>query len=268
MLKQIIVNAHFMIPVYNLMCGIALITGLIYLEMEFERNVINHRFRDKIITSIIITLLFSILGARLFDWFFHRDAYYSILEAGFTFYGGLFTGAFTFLLLLTFFDLPVLGVFNLVTPSLVIGHFWGRIGCFLGGCCYGRPTDFILGVVFPKDSLASLSYGPGVAVHPTQLYEALFLLILFLVLVKLISFSIRTAVYLCSYGSFRFVLEFLRGDDRGTLIKGADLHPAQFISVLCIVIGFIMLVMIKTRRKNQVQSARSQSFGLLFFYKF
>ena len=75
MLKQIIVNAHFMIPVYNLMCGIALITGLIYLEMEFERNVINHRFRDKIITSIIITLLFSILGARLFDWFFHRDAY-------------------------------------------------------------------------------------------------------------------------------------------------------------------------------------------------
>ena len=88
-------------------------------------------------------------------------------------------------------------------------------------------------------------------VHPTQLYEALFLLILFLVLVKLISFSIRTAVYLCSYGSFRFVLEFLRGDDRGILIKGADLHPAQFISVLCIVIGFIMLVMIKTRRKTR-----------------
>ena len=70
MLKQIIVNAHFMIPVYNLMCGIALITGLIYLEMEFEKNDINHRFRDKIIPSIIITLLFSILGARLFDWFF------------------------------------------------------------------------------------------------------------------------------------------------------------------------------------------------------
>ena len=88
MLKQIIVNAHFMIPVYNLMCGIALITGLIYLEMEFERNVINHRFRDKIIPSIIITLLFSILGARLFDWFFIAMLMIVYSKLGLHFMGG------------------------------------------------------------------------------------------------------------------------------------------------------------------------------------
>jgi phosphatidylglycerol:prolipoprotein diacylglycerol transferase len=224
------------------MCGISLIAGLIYLETEFKKNSIQYRSRDKIIISVIIALLFSIVGARLVDCYFHRDRISSILEGGFTYYGGLITGGLTLLISSAFLELPISKVLNLVTPSLVIGHFFGRIGCFFGGCCYGRPTDSIFGVVFPEGSMASLRYGPDVAVHPTQLYEAVFLLVLFWALVKVIPFTTRTAVYFFSYGSFRFILEFLRGDNRGILIKGIDLYPSQFISVFFVTIGVLMLI--------------------------
>lgn len=127
-----------------------------------------------------------------------------------------------------------------LAPAIPAGHCLGRIGCFLGGCCFGKPTDCVFGVVFPEGSLPYEYYGGAVAVHPTQLYEAAFLLALFLFLLfcgKKYGFPL----YLILYGTGRFFLEFLRNDDRG-ILPGIPLSPAQAISVLLVLLGGAILV--------------------------
>ena len=116
-------------------------------------------------------------------------------------------------------------------PFGVLGHAIGRLGCFLNGCCYGKPTESWCGVVFP---------GQPTAVLPTQLFEAFGLLTLFLILRKLQRPSLLRhpgrlfGVYLVSYAVLRFGLEFLRGDQT---IWWAGLTLQQLISVGILVAG-------------------------------
>ena len=236
MLQNIIIADDFIISTYNIMWGLALICGFIYLEKEFESNAINYNSRKNIKLYIIIALLFAVIGARLFDYFVHRGEIESLFAAGFTFYGGLLFGGVILVVLLASSDLLIFKTLNLLIPSLVIGHALGRVGCFLGGCCYGKPTASPLGVIFPENSLASLEYGVGTAVHPTQLYEALFLFILFFILIKTISFKKRIAIYLISYSIFRFIVENFRGDDRGVFIKTLNLSPSQVVSIFLLLL--------------------------------
>ena len=116
-----------------------------------------------------------------------------------------------------------------VYGTIVMAHGFGRIGCFFAGCCYGVPTDSFLGVTFP---------GHSHAVHPTMLYEAAFLFILFGVFTFLLfkyDFKHNMSLYLVSYGIFRFLLEFIRGDHRGELL--GFISPSQTWSALMVVLG-------------------------------
>jgi phosphatidylglycerol---prolipoprotein diacylglyceryl transferase len=109
--------------------------------------------------------------------------------------------------------------------AIPIGHAIGRIGCFLGGCCYGTPTSLPWGVRYPAGSLP---------IHPTPLYELGFDLLLFAFL-----FAIRDRlrvrgstfrVYLLAYATFRFFLEFVRGDSPFPAIGGPK--PIQIVLAL------------------------------------
>ena len=105
--------------------------------------------------------------------------------------------------------------FDLIMPSVAIAQGFGRIGCFLAGCCYGRETQSALGVIFPQGSLAPA----GVKLLPTQLFSSVGD---FLIAGILIWFSSKSktkgntgALYLLLYGIGRFGIEFLRNDERG-----------------------------------------------------
>lgn len=115
-----------------------------------------------------------------------------------------------------------------ITPAcMTIAHACGRVGCFFAGCCYGRPTESCFGVNFPALPQP---------VIPTQLIEAGFLFLLFAVLYHLAvrtSFKHTFVVYLVAYGAFRFIIEFLRGDERGALV--GTLSPSQTLSLLLMV---------------------------------
>jgi phosphatidylglycerol:prolipoprotein diacylglycerol transferase len=106
-----------------------------------------------------------------------------------------------------------------VVPGIVLGQAVGRVGCFMAGCCYGRPSDLPWACTFTDP--ASLAEPLGVALHPTQLYHAGANLLIFLVLVgargRLGATGRRTGLYLVLFAVARFIIEFYRADFRGTL---------------------------------------------------
>jgi phosphatidylglycerol:prolipoprotein diacylglycerol transferase len=158
-------------------------------------------------------------------------------QGGLAYYGG-FVLAVPFAL--RFARKHQLGIWRLAdvcAPVVALGLFFGRMGCFLNGCCFGQPTALPWGVDFPQVA------GHG-RVHPTQLYEALGALALFCVL----SFYLRPrkrrhgqvfAGLLVGYGTLRFFLEFLRADERGAFM---GLSTSQWIGIPLVAWGiWIML---------------------------
>ncbi|MNT22111.1 Prolipoprotein diacylglyceryl transferase [compost metagenome] len=137
--------------------------------------------------------------------------------------------------------------FDLIIPSVALAQGFGRIGCFLAGCCYGQETSSWFGVVFPENSFAP----SGVALIPTQLISSGLDFLLFFVLVffarkKKVHGQVA-ALYLLLYSAGRFVLEFYRGD----IIRGnvGVLSTSQFIAIILFAISIGMMVISSKRQK-------------------
>lgn len=162
---------------------------------------------------------------------------------GFVFYGG-FIGGILFLVLYRSFGAPLnLGLLWPMVPALTFGHGIGRIGCLLAGCCYGSPTTWWWGI-----------HLHGLDRHPTQLIEALSLLVLGSYLLK--SCKPKTtllSVYLVGYGLLRLVVEALRGD----VIRGqwGPLTPSQWISILVVLTG--IGVAVQSSKNNTIRNTAS-----------
>ena len=155
--------------------------------------------------------------------------------------GGLFGGIAGFLFVYYVFvkkssTLKIAEVFKIAPPAITIGHAFGRIGCFLAGCCYGKPTDSWIGVKFPF--LAE-------RVIPTQLIESIFLFLLtavLLVLIFVFKFKYTFIVYLGSYSIFRFIIEFFRGDERGQFLGIFSPSQVWSIFIWIIIVPFFIVL--------------------------
>lgn len=194
----------------------------------------------------------AVLGASafFFNSLFHTIENKKLSIGGITWLGGVVV-AFPVTILLIHKLVPkakgrALYYFSLLIPGIVIGHAFGRMGCFLGGCCYGGVTDSIFGVSFPEGSSAAHVYpavsGRSLKVFPTQLFECVFELLLFIVMMlsrkKTKGYNIE--IYAVSYGIFRFLIEFLRGDNRGA--TGIGVTPSQLLSILLIISAFFLIL--------------------------
>lgn len=181
--------------------------------------------------------LFAWIGAKLLFYFTYPKGESSAFVTemsfwtggGFVFYGGMI-GGFIYLCLFRLFDKKF--NFDLVwpmIPALSIGHGIGRIGCFLAGCCYGKPTEWFWGIFLHNHYR-----------HPTQLLEAVGLLLLGIYLLKSkASKQILVAEYFVIYGALRLGVEFLRGDE----IRGSwgPLTPSQWISLVLLMNGLLIM---------------------------
>lgn len=219
-----------MLPLYNLLVSIGVVVGVLIFQRKLDHDDLARY--DSISLVLGIAILGALVSAALFDGMVHGGL------GGLTYMGGLLGGILLALGLWRILlpKISILPYLNYATLGLVVGHALGRVGCFLAGCCYGRPTDCATGVLFPSGSLADSTYGQ-VPVHPTQLYEAVFLSILWLILRKMP--RVAFPGYLIGYGLFRFINEFLRGDSRG---RGFGLlTPSQFMSLVAIIIGGIYI---------------------------
>ncbi|MDR1582301.1 MAG: prolipoprotein diacylglyceryl transferase [Prevotellaceae bacterium] len=230
------------IPMYNLLIGIGAILGFLHLEQELKQNHIDFKTDRKIYFSLIISLLFGFTGAKLVELFYHGYVlnWYTFRTGGITFMGGFVVGAIVFLLMNVILKINNLRTYNLLIPSIIIAHCFGRIGCFFAGCCYGKPTDSIFGVVFPSDAFPSLHLGAAIPVHPTQLYEA-FCLVLLFIIIKIVCVKYRLPIYLIGYSVSRFFIEFLRGDDRGNILINI-LTPSQVLSIIFFIVGLVIVL--------------------------
>ncbi len=238
------------IPMYNLMIGIGAIFGFLIIENEIKKFNIDFKTDKHIYYSIIISGLCGIFGAKFFE-VIYKQSYFSLkifYSSGLTFYGGLIFGIISYFLMNKFFKTNNNDAFNLIVPSLILTHAFGRIGCFFAGCCYGKQTNSILGVCYPKGSIPAKHFDDLTSLFPVQLYEAFFLFILFFIVLKFISFEIRTAVYFLAYSTFRFSIEFFRADFRGQFLTNY-ISPSQTISIFIFMLGILLMFNIKYKVK-------------------
>lgn len=172
-------------------------------------------------------------------------------QGGLTLYGGIALAVFVCYRVARKERIPIAPTADIVAVAIPLALFFGRVGCFLGGCCYGQVSDVPWAVIFPAGSTASdgqyrtglLSspYVPSMPVHPTQLYEAACALTIaavgyFWVLPRKEREGAVVIFSMVSYGIGRFLIEFLRADDRGGWLH---LSTSQWISVAMIVIAAI-----------------------------
>lgn len=194
----------------------------------------------------IFSVVGGFLGAKILFWLtilpdvIANPSIMKDFANGFVVYGGLIGGILTAVIYCKIKNTDFLDCFDIAAPLIALAQFFGRIGCFFAGCCYGQPTDGPLGVVF-HDSL----YAPvDVPLFPTQLLSATLNLVNFLFLSYLWDRKPKKgavgAMYIVTYSIGRFVLEFFRGDiERGSV---GTLSTSQFISIFTVIIGLGLLI--------------------------
>ena len=239
------------IYMYGIMVALGILACFIVLYTYSKKLKLDPKFIDFMYYNALAAIAVGFGSAALFQ------ATYNYLEdpaggfnfdGGITFIGGLIGGAASFLIVYLIFRKKLTGrlyeAISVIPCCIIIAHAFGRIGCFFAGCCYGKPTFGIFGVCFPN------VLG---RVHPTQLYEAAFLFILFAVCSILLlkkGFKHNMSVYLISYGIFRFLIEFVRNDERGQLL--GFITPSQFWSVLMVGLGIGLVFVMKRIGKSFV----------------
>lgn len=251
MLKYIILD-NLSIPSYNLFIAIGIALAMLFLQYqkEFEQKSENDKF--KIHLSLLISTILGFAGAFVFDAYTQNIAlnYSNLNKIGLTFFSGLVVGGVLLAILLKLFSFPILQTLNQLTPSFCIAHFFGRLGCFFAGCCYGKPTDSVFGVVFPQNSLAYNHHHGLIKVHPTQLYESFFVATIFILLYKLKPKN-TFFIYLTAYSVFRFFIEFLRDDSRGVALNQDMFTPSQLISIVTLLVVIFLIFITEFFNKKE-----------------
>ena len=166
---------------------------------------------------------------------------FKVWRGGLVFYGGLIGASLAFVCYARLKMLPLWKFADVLAPSIALGSVFGRIGCLLNGCCYGRECHLPWAITFPA---SSVSAPPGVPRHPTQIYDALLNLLLYAVLAWLYrrkKFDGQVfALYLVGYALFRSLVEIFRGDYGQHYLGWAT--PAQLVSIGTLVAGLALLL--------------------------
>jgi len=183
----------------------------------------------------------------------------TLARSGGVFYGGLILAVAVALFYIRRIGLPLWTTCDVFAPGIALGHVIGRFGCLFAGCCYGKPTTLPWGITF-TDPFAASNVGTPLnqPLHPTQLYEAgaeLFILIALLTTErKGRPYPGRTFwLYMLLYAISRFIIEFYRGDERGTI---GMFSTSQFISILLAPLAIVMLVYLSRVGAPEPRQAR------------
>jgi len=248
---------------YGVLLAAAYLLGL---KLAMARA--KHRGLDanRVLDLGIYIIISALIGAKLLllvtDFnTFRADPreLFTLLRSGGVFYGGLILAVSVALLYIQRVGLPLWTTCDVFAPGIALGHVVGRFGCLFAGCCYGKPTTKAWGITF-TDPFAAANVGTplGVPLHPTQLYEAGAELLILGTLLwterKGRPFAGRTFwLYMLLYAISRFIIEFFRGDERGTVFM---FSTSQFISLLLAPLALIMLVYLSRAEAPEPKRAR------------
>lgn len=261
----------FSVYLYGLMIAIGILCCFLVLFSYSKKMNLSPYYVDFTFYNGIFSIAVGFFGSALWQAVFNYidDVKSGIsnptfsLNGGITAIGGIASGAVTFIIVCLFFrkryPFVISRVARIAPCCIIIAHAFGRLGCFFAGCCYGRAVqegDLLgfLGVCFPEGSLHNFptGYYTGTPVYPTQLFESIFLFLLFGTLTYLClkrKFKFAMPVYLISYGVWRFLIEYVRADYRGSFV--GSLTPSQGQSIILIVLGVVAIFISRYYNKKE-----------------
>ena len=236
---------------YFTIITIATLTGFTFFYQTAKRNNI-----DPVVAIDlgIITSIFGILGARLFHIIFEMPSYYlehpwdifKLWQGGFVLYGGFILPAIISYIYIKHKKLNFANIVDFITPSVALGAGIGRIACVVQGCCYGKATNVPWAVVYhhPADPNTPI----GMHIHPTQMYMVLSYFFIFFLILFIFKNGRRKkfngqifATFIVLESFFRFIIEYFRGDFRGSFFE-PYLSTSQVISLTLFVSASIFLI--------------------------
>lgn len=239
----------FTIYGYGLMIAIGFAAAILISSILVKKAGLDS---DVVFDLSIFAIIGGVVGAKLLyilvnikDIFSSSD-FLSIIQGGFVVYGGIILG-----FLLCFFyckrkKIQFLSYFDIIMPTIFIGQGFGRLGCFLAGCCYGKEYSGPGSITFINSS-----YAPNnISLFPTQLvssaYDFIMAFILIVIVSRLVKFKGQLGtLYLITYSIGRIIIEFFRGDtERGYILV---LSTSQFISVIILVMSLIFYIKLKKK---------------------
>lgn len=241
---------------YGCLIAVGAIVGVWYMAVR-GRKELGLTF-DQANNLFLLIFVAAFVGGKLFLFFedpsgYARNPMKLLGGRGFVFYGSFLLAIPTMLWYFRKNKLNPYKMLDIMAITTCLVHMFGRVGCFLAGCCHGIPTASFLGVTYTD---ATCSADPlNTPLHPTQLYEAGFILAVMIYL-----FYLRDRkkfngqlflTYLFLYGVGRFMLEYLRGDlARGFVIDDLLSH-SQFIAL--IVLGVVGYVYVRWSKQNTIR---------------
>ncbi len=231
----------FTVHGYGLMIAIGVMVALFVGVKRAPKLGLN---QDHIYNLTFYCLVFGLLGAKLLFGIVEiksilKDPSIFLSGTGFVVYGGIIVGVLAGFIYCRVKKLEFFRYADIVLPSVAIAQGFGRIGCFLAGCCYGRETDSWFSITFHNSQMAP----NNVALVPTQMISTS---CNFALAIGLILYANKekkpgrvTALYLICYSIGRSIIEVFRNDYRGDFI--GPLSVAQFISIFILLIGVVIL---------------------------
>lgn len=248
MLPELLKIGNFSIKGYGTMIALGIVAAILLAGYRGRKREMN---TDVILDIAIYGVIGGIIGGKLL--FILTELPYimknpvvlkDMLAAGFVFYGSIIGGALAAYIFLRKKGLSFIKYFDLVAPSIALAQAFGRIGCFLAGCCYGKPTNGPFGVVFKNSFIAP----NNIHIHPTQIYSSIGDFAICLVLLLFASKPRKdgqvAGLYMILYSIGRFFIEFLRDDPRGNV---GVLSTSQFICIFILVGGIIVYMLEKIK---------------------
>jgi len=217
--------------------------------------------KDSLATLAIWAVVMGVIGARVF-WVLQEWSYYSenpghilkLTEGGMTSYGGIVFALATVLIWCRRTKTRFTDTFDLLAAPALIMHGFGRIGCFLNGCCYGSPCELPWAVTVHPES------GPLYLGHPAQLYDTLMAFAGAALLLWIEKRRLATrrpgsygAMFFVFYGISRYVYELFRSGYSSQSTWGVSLTDAQVLAVGMVLLGIAWLIF-ANRRKTQVDA--------------
>jgi len=237
--------------------------GLWFLYRQGKKQALD---APRLLDAAFYIMIVSLLGAKLIlligdsSYYFHnpRELFW-VARSGGVFQGGL---AFGVAFALWFFHrrrMPTWKIADIAAPALALGHGFGRIGCFMAGCCYGKECRLPWGVTFHSDYASKLTGIPlNQMLHPVQIYESVLNFLNFIVLALVLRKKTFDGhvfpVYIINYSIIRYFTELFRGDhpERAYLFKTSSplltVSYPQFFCVLGLAAGIVLYMVFKKRK--------------------
>jgi len=247
----------FQLPSYGVLLATAVVVALWTLRLRAVRAGMDG---TRLVDFGLWLVIWALIGAKLLLVLvelprYIRDpaAVFGTIRAGGVFLGGFVAAVVAAIILLRRYQLPALASFDVLSPSLALGHAIGRIGCLLAGCCWGASCDLPWAITYTNPIAAqNLGTPLGQSLHPFPIYSSLFNIGLYLLLAayyKRRPASGRVfAMYLVLYGAARFLLEWTRGDAIRGFVFGGTLSTSQLISLALIFTGAGLQLWISRRK--------------------